>query len=219
MRRWSYSLILPLLAVSSLAITTPAGADAPTEGSEIPDAAQCYVGGPSGGTCEPGPFDSGQEIIVSVPANSVFTPTHDIQIQECAAPDGAVPTGPGACDPKTTQANGTIFPDQDGSIYFNAYIVYALPDSQYLLEGPTSSPVCGDTAASECVLYIGVDPTDFTQPHVFSQPFLVKADPGDGGHDPGDGTPEVPVAVMLPVAAMGVIGGAVLFRRRRSRTT
>ena len=163
---------------------------------------------------------------MDVPANSVFTSTtQTIWIFECAAPDGVLPTSPAACDQKTVQANGTIVPYADGSIIFTAYIVYALPDDIYFGEVPTSTPVCGDTAATECVLYIGQDypnypalPADFTQPHVFSQPFLVKADPTDSGSiDPGDGTPEVPMAVMLPVAAMGMIGGAVLIRRRRTQ--
>jgi hypothetical protein len=57
---------------------------------------------------------------------------------------------------------------------------------------------------------------------VFSQPFNVLANSDDLGENPGDGsqgpppqTPEVPYAVILPVAAMGILGGTVLVRRRR----
>ena len=202
----------------------PAGADPPTQGSIVPYAAQCIPGFSSpSGPCSPGPFDSGQEISVNAPANSMFTSAHSIWIFECAAPNGVLPTSPTACDSQTVQEDGTIFPFSDGSIAFNAYIVYFLPDDIYLGEGPTHTPVCGDTAATECVLYIGQDvqaslvPTDFSQPHVFSQPFLVHADPGDvGTMNPGDGTPEVPVAVLLPVAAMGILGGVLLMGRRHS---
>ncbi len=83
-------------------------------------------------------------------------------------------------------------------------------------------PTCGDTAATECVLYIGNNQSDFSASHVFSQPFNVLANSDDLGENPGDGsqgpppqTPEVPYAVILPVAAMGILGGTVLVRRRR----
>ena len=32
---------------------------------------------------------------------------------------------------------------------------------------------------------------------------------------PGDGTPEVPMAIILPLSAMGLLGATVLIRRRR----
>jgi len=39
------------------------------------------------------------------------------------------------------------------------------------------------------------------------------------GGDPGDGAPESPVTVVLPLAAVGILGGAVVARRRRHRPT
>ena len=36
------------------------------------------------------------------------------------------------------------------------------------------------------------------------------------GANPGDGTPEVPMAIILPLSAMGLLGATVLFRRRRN---
>ena len=43
----------------------------------------------------------------------------------------------------------------------------------------------------------------------------MKADRDDSARNPGDGTPEVPMAILLPLSAMGLLGGAVLIRRRR----
>ncbi len=79
----------------------------------------------------------------------------------------------------------------------------------------SSSPTCGSTSATECILYIGNNQGDFTKPHLWSQPFFVKANGNDLGANPGDGTPEVPMALLLPLSAMGLLGGAVLIRRRR----
>ena len=50
-----------------------------------------------------------------------------------------------------------------------------------------------------CVLYIGQSGTGFA-PHVFSQVFQVDPkDATDSGANPGDGPPEVPLAVGLPL--------------------
>ena len=198
-------------AVGTLALaafSSPAGAaSGPTSGSVIPNAAQ-----PTG-TVAPGPFDSGQNINVVVPANQAFNPDQNINIVECSAPNGVVPTLTSACDGNTLQ-NGAI-PNADGSLTFNGYTVYALPDSVSLGEG-TSGPKCGNTAATECILYIGTDQGDFTQPHLWSQPFLINTDATDSGIvNPGDGTPEVPMAILLPLAALGLLGGTVAIRRGR----
>ena len=96
--------------------------------------------------------------------------------------------------------------------------MYALPDAISLGEG-SSGPKCGSTSATECILYIGNDQNDFTKPHLWSQPFFVSANGNDAGANPGDGTPEVPLAIILPVAAMGLLGGTVLIRRRRAART
>jgi hypothetical protein len=197
-------------AVGTLALaafSSPAGAaSGPTSGSVIPNAAQ-----PTG-TVTPGPFDSGQNINVVVPANQAFNPDQNINIVECSAPNGVVPTLSSACDGNTLQ-NGAI-PNADGSLTFNGYTVYALPDNIQLGEG-TTGPKCGSTLATECILYIGTDQNNFTAPHLWSQPFLINTDATDSGTiNPGDGTPEVPLAILLPLAALGVLGGTVAIRRR-----
>ncbi len=48
-----------------------------------------------------------------------------------------------------------------------------------------------------------------------SLPVAIK-DAAELGSNPGDGTPEVPLAVGLPLAAAGLVGGTVLFRRRKA---
>ncbi len=199
------------VATLALAFTSPAGAaTGPTSGSVIPNAAQPQ------GTVTPGPFDSGQSINVVVPANQAFNPDQNINIVECSAPDGVVPTNPNNCDGNTLQ-NGAI-PNADGSLTFTGYTVYALPDNIQLGEG-TTGPKCGNTLATECMLYIGTNQNDFTQPHLWSQPFLVNTDPTDSGTiNPGDGTPEVPMAILLPLAAVGLLGGTIAIRRRHRAT-
>jgi hypothetical protein len=208
-------------AFSIAMMAGPAGAAPPTSGSIVPNSA-VPIGTVAAGT----PFSSGQNIDVVVPANSVFTSTtQDINILECSAPNGVPPTSPNSCDGNTI--NGpTVTVNSDGSFDFqsatgSAYQIFATPDAQ-LGEGASGVP-CGDTAATECILYIGVQQSDFTQPHVWSQPFFITANADSGGENPGDGsaanpgngTPEVPFAILLPVAAMGIIGGTVVIRRRR----
>src|ERR1700733_2556441 len=196
---------------------TPAGASTACTNSGD----QCLSAAQPQGTVTPGPFSSGQNINVVIPANDTFSSTDglnnnhsNINILECSAPNGVIPTTPSACDGNTISAN-TILPAGDGSFTFDNYPVYALPDSVTFGEGSTG-PQCGDTAATECILYIGNNQNDFTQPPLWSQPFLILANGTDSGANPGDGTPEVPLAIILPVAAMGLIGGTVLIRRRRA---
>jgi hypothetical protein len=192
----------------------PAGASPPTSGSVVPNSAVPV------GTVTPGtPFSSGQQINVVIPANSVFSSTTNLQVVECAAPNGVVPTSSAACDGNTIQGV-TLKSNADGSVNMQTktgqlYPVYALPDSVSLGEG-SSGPTCGSTLATECILYVGYNYNDFTQPHVWSQLFYVNANGDDGGENPGDGTPEVPLAVMLPVAALGLLGGTAVIRRRRA---
>jgi hypothetical protein len=203
--------------VTALALASPAFATGPAAGSEVPGSALPI------GTSTPGPFASGQVIQIQIPANSTLTSGAGINIVECAAPGGVAPTNPAACDGNTIQGD-TIFASTNGSVSYtnvapnHGYTVYALPDAS-LGESSTGTPVCNLT--NECVLFIGQNQNDFTQPHFFSQPFFVQPVTGDSGTPagtgtaPGTATPEAPLAIGLPLLAMGVLGGALFLRRRR----
>jgi hypothetical protein len=193
--------------VSALGFTTPAFATGPASGSEVPGSALPI------GTVSSGPFSSGQVIEVKIPTNSTFPSGAGINIEECAAPGGVAPTDPATCDGVTHQGD-TVDAASDGSVDYSNFAVYALPDPSI---GDTGTqPVCD--LSNECVLFIGENQNDFTMPHFFSQPFSVKPTPGDTGANPGDGTPEAPLAIGLPLAAAGVIGGTLFLRRRRHAT-
>ena len=196
-------------ALSALAFSGTAGAAIPSGGqsnSLIP------VAPFTAGT----PFASGQTVTVTV-GPSALTPAQNVSILLCAAPNGVLPTLPSQCDPNTVQGDSVI-PAADGSFnYVNSYQVYKLP-SPALGEGPSVTPVCGNTAATECVLGIFDNFNDFTAPHVFSQPFKIQVTGPETGtiNNPGDGTPEVPLAIGLPLAAAGLMAGGLVLRRRRS---
>ena len=193
--------------LSALTFGGVAGA-APASGDTLP------AGAVPIGIVNPGPFSSGQTISVQVPANTVLNQHGDVVILECAAPNGVDPIATAACDANTLSAD-TIIPASDGSFTYNNYQIYSLPNVGSLGESPTGTPVCGNTAATECVLYIGDSYTDFTQPHFWSQAFKTVATAGDTGANPGDGTPEVPLAIGLPLAAAGLLAGGIVLRRRR----
>jgi len=177
------------------------------------------------------PFDSGQQVDIDIPGG-YLTGGAAVNIFECADPNGTVanlPTTITECDGLTNYAGGSITAEPNGAISTltgsdtssgELYTIYALPDRVSLGETSSHGAVCGNTAATECVLYIGNgggSDTGLSAPHVFSAPFLVNADPTDSGTiDPGDGTPEVPLAVGLPLAAAGIFGVTVARRRRRA---
>jgi len=146
------------------------------------------------------PFSSGQHVAINVPANTTLAPVagQNIVIVECAAPGGVIPTQITACDPNSVSGD-SITPNADGSL------------------SPSGTPVCN--LGNQCVLYIGTNYGDFTQPHVWSQAFVINPTAGNTGANPGDGTPEVPLALGLPLLASGVVGGSVLYSRRRRRPT
>lgn len=194
-----------------LSFVGPASATAPVSGATIPTAAVA-VGTYTAGT----PYSSGQLIDVQVPANTALKQNVNVNILECSAPGGVIPTDPSACDGNTIQGP-TIKPLADGSLDLKTqtnsyYTVYSLPNNVSL--GEVNGPACN--LSTQCVLYIGDDQTDFTQPHFWSQVFWVKPNGTDSGANPGDGTPEVPYAVILPIAALGVFGAGMVVRRRRS---
>jgi hypothetical protein len=199
-------------AVVAVGLFVAAGAAEPSSGSVVSGVLE-----PQSPFTADTPFSSGQVIDLSVPANTAFAApdnTLGVNIVECAAPDGVVPTLPASCDGNTLQ--NLVGVNADGSFTYTDYTIYALPDSFSLGETPDNPVTCGSTSATECMLYIGNNQNDFTAPHLWTEGFFVDTDPTDSGtYDPGDGTPEVPLAILLPLSAMGLLGGAVLIRRRR----
>jgi ABC-type phosphate transport system substrate-binding protein len=185
-----------------------AGRSTPTCAATAPSSPVSLVTGAPNG-----PFSSGQDVGVDVAANTTLTPGVGVYIEECSSPGGVVPSSPAQCDAKTHQTNPT-FVASDGSDDYVSYPIYALPDLTNLGEASAGGPVCNLT--NQCMLYVGQNPNDFTRPHLWSQAFFVNPTPDDTGADPGNGLPEVPTVVLLPVLALVVIGGFILVRRRRS---
>ncbi len=198
----------------------------PTSGTSVPNSA-LPVGTYTAGT----PFASGQLINIVIPANNVFSPSTYLNVVECAAPNGVIPLSPTACDGHTA-SGPVIVPSEDGSVNLHnppglLYPVYALPDAD--LSESVANPIdCGDTPATECILYIGDNFNDFAQPHVWSQPFFVTANTTGGtnsGLPAGDGSlgtppasaPEAASVVALPVVALGLVGFAVWLQVQRRR--
>jgi hypothetical protein len=163
------------------------------------------------------PFASGQNIKVSVPPNTLLPRGSTMHILECAAgPGGAPPTGTFNCDVNTQYANSVFPSSSDGSFTITDFTVFA-PPSPALGEGPSNALHCGGST-NPCILYIGPDQTNPALAHVWSQAFQVQIKDAaeTGSVNPGDGTPEVPLAIGLPLAAAGLVGGTVLFRRRKA---
>ncbi len=189
------SRVVQLVGVALLAgtgllavLAGSANASEPVAGTEVPGSAV-----PIGSFTADTPFSSGQVISVVIPANSTFTAGAGISIEECAAPGGVVPTQPSDCDGITHQGD-TVTAGSDGSVDYtdtppdSGYTIYAIPDPSIGDTG--TAPVCN--LSNECVLYIGENQNDFTQPHFFSQPFYVTPTPGDSGANPGDGSAPPP---------------------------
>jgi hypothetical protein len=198
-------------AIGVLALSGAAGADL-TPGQQIQAAL------PQSPFTAGLPFASGQVIEVKVPPNTLLPRTAAMHILECAAgPGGAPPTGTFNCDNNTIYPNTVTPSSSDGSIDITDFNVYA-PPSPFLGENASNALKCGGST-NPCILYIGQDQTVPSLPHVWSQAFQVKitgAEDGVNTVNPGDGTPEVPLAIGLPLAAAGIVGGTVLFRRRKA---
>src|SRR5271165_324785 len=140
------------------------------------------------------PFWSGQFIDVVIPANSDLILHQNLDIVECSAPGGVLPTDPSQCDGESIQ--GASFPPRsNGSVDLHAqthslYQVFALPDLATL--GESSGPATCDLNDA-CVLYVGDNNNDFTLPHFFSPVFYVNPNGGVDetvpGGPAGDGSP------------------------------
>jgi|GEM_PF-4455993 len=202
-RRWSWRLVqlagVAALIAAGLSIVLSTRANALGSGSTIPTAIV-----PSGAFNPGTPYSSGQQVDIVIPANTVLTPTaEDVNIVECSAPGGAVPTDPSQCQGDTIQG-ASIHPRPDGSLDLQAqthslYELFALPD--FVTLGETSGPVCDLT--TECVLYIGQNQNDFTAPHFWSNPFYIAANATDNGSNPGDGSP--PTVPATPSSSLSTV--------------
>lgn len=125
----------------------------------------------------PGGYRDQQTVSISVPANRLFKPGQVVVVLECADPGGRLanlPIDNFPCDGATQYPDSVIF-GRDGSVAISNYQLYELP-SPALAELPNAKPACG-TAAVPCVLYVGEDQNDFTQPKAFSAPFTFTGDP------------------------------------------
>jgi hypothetical protein len=207
--------------IALVGLSGVAGAVNPS-GTQLPVVVPTNPDPQSGQTITPGtPYASGQIVEVNIPANTALQANVSIKIIECADPGGLVanlPTSAAGCDTSTKQGD-TIIPASDGSYDYLAgdqhgdsgYTVYSEPKL-----GGSSTITCG-SAATPCVLWIGDNYNNFAVNQLWSEPFQVQqtASPGD---DPGDGTPEVPLAIGLPLAAGGIFVGTIALRRRRAKS-
>jgi hypothetical protein len=148
-----------------------------------------------------GPYLDQQVITVSVGPNTLFPANQSVKILECSV--GA--TSDAQCDGNTIQAD-SILTKSDGSFSYNAYQLFQLP-STALGEPPTNHPICNATV--QCVLYVGLNQTNFNQPMVFSNAFNIDS--------PGTPIPETPYLPLLPLGAVVVLGGGYLVFRRRQQ--
>jgi hypothetical protein len=110
-------------------------------------------------------FHDQQVIEVSVGPNTLFPPNQSVKILECAM--GA--TSDAQCDGNTQNVD-TVVSGANGGFDYKSYAIFALP-SKTLGEPADNKPVCD--ATHECQLYVGLNQTDFTQPKLFSAPFVI----------------------------------------------
>jgi hypothetical protein len=161
----------------------------------------------------------GQNITISVSANNIFVPRTHVQVLECADRGGTVsnlPISDATCDGNTIQGE-TILVNANGSISPSQYTVFELPNFKSLEEPSTNQPVCNATHA--CVLLIAYNQNVFTQPHIFSAPFIVSdqhvAQPSYlSGSPSSSSTTVIIIVVVLVVLVLGA--AAIVAVRRRS---
>lgn len=178
-------------------------------------AGSCLLGAHPAGATAPavtispaGPYRDGESVTVSVARSALFTPETKVNIIECADPGGTVanlPVNDSTCNGQTIQG-GTLYVGAGGAVTEHGYILYKLP-SAALDDLPGWLPDCD--ATHECVLFVGVDQNDFTQPHVFSAPFSIE--PADAGSTTSTSTsttsqPSAGVSLQAPSAGGGASG-------------
>ncbi len=168
---WRSVWVVPVLLASVVLLLIAGSADASS-----PEIGVLLLPGDGGGSAlskDPVPTILNQTMVeVKVPANSTLTPGVSVKILACADADGKsddLPVSASTCDGLTINTGRNINVASNGSIDKTNYTIYKLP-----LASESSDPftVCG--VSSACVLYIGQDQNDFSQPHVWSQPFLVS---------------------------------------------
>ena len=171
---------LPLITVG---LAVVAGAAGPSSGSIVPGSAQAVAPFTAGI-----PFSSGQTINVVIPANSAFASPNNTTLKHRRVLGAQRRPADADLGLRRQHRPGRHDPAQCGRIlHLYGLHLFATPD---LLIGDASRcPACGQTAATECILFIGNDQNDFTQPHLWSQPFFVKSYGNDSGTNPGDGSP------------------------------
>jgi hypothetical protein len=166
-------------------------------------------------------LNNSNEVSNGVPGQTTGAPTGNYTLEECVDPGGLVanlPTQASNCEAATRDV--TQSKTLDGSFTDSTFQVFDLPDAN--LGVPTMTGSCG-VAPNFCVIGIfSTDPQNgngFKFPRLFSAPFQIQPDPTglDSGNNPGDGTPEVPLAIGLPLGALAVFGGWTIRNRRRQR--
>jgi hypothetical protein len=168
---------------------------------------------PSAGASGRDSFTDGETVTVSVANNSIFKPGAKVNILECADPNGTeanLPKDIGSCDGLTIQGD-TVLIQPGGAISFPGYTIYRLP-SLILGEQSNAQPVCDGT--DECVLYVGENQNDFTQPKLFSSPFTVSAAAGASSLPPAapsTATSSTPTTVSASGASGGNAQGSLAF--------
>ncbi|MHB8681847.1 MAG: Ig-like domain-containing protein [Acidimicrobiales bacterium] len=121
-----------------------------------------------------GGYTDQQLITVSVGPNSLFSPGQTVNVLECNDPGGSpanLPTDVSSCDGATIQPT-TLLANADGSFTLNDYQLFELPNLALGENNNPYSPARCDRS-NPCVLYVGMDQNDFTQPKVFSAPFTI----------------------------------------------
>jgi hypothetical protein len=119
-------------------------------------------------------YHDGQSVSISVGPNKYFAPYSRIIIIECGDPGGTIDNLPKSsltCDGNTAPGYSVLV-NKDGSFSASNYQLASLPNTVFS-ESYDEEPVCNQT--HQCVLYIGQDQSNFTQPKIFSAPFAIVA--------------------------------------------